>query len=68
MPIGSLNVVHRTDIVSHSLGGALGSGSVTGDAGENNCYPCNGAVVSGSVAGECGNFSISTIAIFARSF
>ncbi|THW63546.1 hypothetical protein D6D20_03536 [Aureobasidium pullulans] len=40
----------------------------TGEAGENNCFLCNGGSVSGGVPGACGNSSSSTIAIFARSF
>ncbi|KAI4721021.1 hypothetical protein E4T48_02637 [Aureobasidium sp. EXF-10727] len=40
----------------------------TGEAGENNCYLCNGGSVAGGVPGACGNSSVSTIAIFARSF
>ena len=48
--------------------GVLGIGSVTGEAGENNCYPCNGGAVAGSVSGDCGNSTISTIAIYSRGF
>lgn len=43
-------------------------GSVTGEAGENNCYPCNGASLVGGVPGECGNYTVNTISVFARSF
>ncbi|QIW96076.1 hypothetical protein AMS68_001594 [Peltaster fructicola] len=48
--------------------GLLGLSSVTGSAGINNCYPCNGGALIGGTAGECGNATISSIAIFARGF
>lgn len=32
-----------------SISGLLGATSVTGEAGENNCYPCNGGSVPGGV-------------------
>ncbi|GAB7337164.1 hypothetical protein MBLNU457_g2554t2 [Dothideomycetes sp. NU457] len=50
------------------MAGVLGLNSVTGEAGEQNCYPCNGGSLTGSVPGPCGNFSVDTIAIFARTF
>lgn len=33
----------------HSSAGLLGANSVTGEAGENNCYPCNGGALAGGV-------------------
>ena len=51
-----------------SSSGLLGVGSVTGEAGENNCYPCNGGAAPSGVVGECGNYTVQTIAIFARDF
>ncbi|KAM0724144.1 hypothetical protein Q7P37_000025 [Cladosporium fusiforme] len=48
--------------------GLLGSTSVTGPAGDNNCYTCIGGAPAGGVAGPCGNATVMTIAIFARSY
>lgn len=53
--------------INRLSGGLLGMGSVTGEAGETNCYTCNGAATQGGVPGPCGN-STTTMAIFARSF
>lgn len=52
----------------HSTAGFLGSASVTGEAGEENCFPCIGAALGQGTVGECGNSTIMTIAIFARTF
>lgn len=51
-----------------STAGVLGIGQVTGNAGENNCYPCQGGALLGGVSGECGNFTLMTMAVFARTF
>ncbi|KAL1583775.1 hypothetical protein WHR41_07128 [Cladosporium halotolerans] len=50
------------------VSGILGGSSVTGNAGDNNCYPCIGGALSGGVSGACGNSSASTMAIYARGF
>lgn len=55
-------------LACYSMAGLLGASSVTGEVGENNCYPCNGGALPQGVTGACGNGSISTIAIFARSY
>ena len=57
-----------SDADLYSSGGLLGAGAVTGEAGENNCYACNGGALMGGVTGACGNSSTGTIAIFARTF
>ncbi|KAK3073776.1 hypothetical protein LTR53_004356 [Teratosphaeriaceae sp. CCFEE 6253] len=49
-----------------TVAGLLGSASVTGEAGENNCYPCIGSATAGGVVGECGNSTVMTMAVFAR--
>ena len=33
-----------------------------------NCYPCNGLALTGASIGVCGNMSVDTIAIYARTF
>ncbi|KAK0269999.1 hypothetical protein LTR35_014465 [Friedmanniomyces endolithicus] len=50
-----------------SNAGILGNGVVSGDAGENNCYPCIGTAAVGGSVGECGNSTVMTIAVFART-
>ncbi|KAK1073542.1 hypothetical protein LTR74_001683 [Friedmanniomyces endolithicus] len=50
-----------------SNAGILGNGVVSGDAGENNCYPCIGTAAVGGSIGECGNSTVMTIAVFART-
>ena len=49
----------------YSSSGLLGIGSVTGEAGENNCYACNGGALVNTILGECGNSTVQTIAIYA---
>ncbi|KAK3679073.1 hypothetical protein LTR78_001526 [Recurvomyces mirabilis] len=51
-----------------SAAGILGAQSVTGEAGEENCVPCIGAAVGTGTVGECGNSTVMTVAIFARTF
>ncbi|KAK5674602.1 hypothetical protein LTS10_012603 [Elasticomyces elasticus] len=51
-----------------SNAGLLGAGVVSGEVGENNCYPCIGAAAPGGVVGNCGNSTLMTMAIFARNF
>ncbi|KAK6425129.1 hypothetical protein LTR81_002502 [Elasticomyces elasticus] len=51
-----------------SNAGILGAGVVSGEVGENNCYPCIGGAALGSVVGECGNSTLMTMAVFARNF
>lgn len=48
--------------------GGGGLNGATGDAGDNNCYPCNGGPVLGSIGGACGNLTVGTEAIYARGF
>lgn len=48
--------------------GGGGLNGATGDAGDNNCYPCNGGPVPGSIGGACGNLTVGTEAIYARGF
>ncbi|KAF2170264.1 hypothetical protein M409DRAFT_19867 [Zasmidium cellare ATCC 36951] len=54
-----------------SQGGLLGSGQVTGEAGENNCPSCIGGATPGSVPGACGTATATagtSMAIYARGF